>query len=130
MSKVKSCPHPHVTKCCLRCGTCDCVFLNEDTSSSYYKSREYNWLDGNGGEANRNAFRILANKYQASSHTTTHLYGSKLHPRYTSSTASSISSVSTESGLIQVDAFKLDQKGVNNFSVFLLNFKIYVLWEN
>lgn len=119
MSKVKSCPHPHVTKCCLRCGTCDCVFLNEETSSSsYYKSREYNWLDGNdgGGEANRNALRILANKYQASSHTTTHLYGSKLHPRYTSSTASSISSVSTGSRLTHVDAFKLDQKEVNNFS--------------
>ncbi len=116
MSKVKSCPHPHL-KCCLRCGTCDCVFLNEDTSS-YYKCREYKWFDDKGGdEANRNAIRILANKYQASSHTTTHLYGSKLHPRYTSSTASSSnSSASTASRFTHVDTFKLDQKKVNNLS--------------
>ena len=105
----KSCPHPHL-KCCLRCGICDCAFNN-------YQEGEYEEEENEEVEENlevykryndeyRNALRILANKYeQTSMTTTTHLYGAKLHPRYTSSIASSSFSSSSLSSREKMTGF-------------------------
>ena len=80
-----TCPHPHL-KCCLRCGSCACVFTTDDEENDEDERVVIDTFNSNSNPNFLPTLKMLANKYDAttSSITTTHLYGSRLHPRYTS----------------------------------------------